>query len=170
MRLNSEQIEDIANRIVRGLVKREYFDVEDADETELLVRQVIADELRVEDRLNDEVRELIDAEFGRFYGMSRDPDLNQVKIRFRVRQIETEALERRQMRVQHAVLVLLADDVEIESLRVVTNRADGTGEVGAEVVITKVDDIRRVEGEDLTLWRQVTRRSSDGGKTWTGPE
>ena len=113
---------------------------------------------------------MIDAEFGRFYGMSRDPDLNQVKIRFRVRQIETEALERRQMRVQHAVLVLLADDVEIESLRVVTNRADGTGEVGAEVVITKVADIRRVEGEDLTLWRQVTRRSSDGGKTWTGPE
>ena len=59
MRLNSEQIEDIANRIVRGLVKREYFDVEDADETELLVRQVISDELRVEDRLNDDVRELM---------------------------------------------------------------------------------------------------------------
>ncbi len=59
MRLNSGQIEDIANRIVRGLVKREYFDVEDADETELLVRQVISDELRVEDKLNDEVRELM---------------------------------------------------------------------------------------------------------------
>ncbi len=59
MRLNSEQIEDIANRIVRGLVKREYFDVEDADETELLVRQVISDELRVEDKLNDEVREVM---------------------------------------------------------------------------------------------------------------
>ncbi len=59
MRLSSGQIEDIANRIVRGLVKREYFDVEDADETELLVRQVISDELRVEDKLNDEVRELM---------------------------------------------------------------------------------------------------------------
>ena len=59
MRLNSGQIEDIANRIVRGLVKRGYFDVEDADETELLVRQVISDELRVEDKLNDEVRELM---------------------------------------------------------------------------------------------------------------
>ena len=59
MRLNSDQIGDIANRIVRGLVKREYFDVEDADETELLVRQVISDELRVEDKLNDEVRELM---------------------------------------------------------------------------------------------------------------
>ena len=59
MRLNSEQIEDIANRIVRGLVKREYFDVEDADETELLVRQVISEELRVEDKLNDEVREVM---------------------------------------------------------------------------------------------------------------
>jgi len=32
----------------------------------------------------DEVRELVDADFGRFYGIKRDPDLNQVQIRFRV--------------------------------------------------------------------------------------
>ncbi|MEE2833669.1 MAG: hypothetical protein VYD18_15025 [Candidatus Latescibacterota bacterium] len=118
----------------------------------------------------DEVRELIDAEFGRFYGMSRDPDLNQVQIRFRVREIEPEALERRQMRVQHAVLMLLADDVEFESLRIVTNRPDGSGEVGAEMVVTEVDDIRRVDGQNLALWRQLTRRSTDGGKTWAGLE
>ena len=46
MRLNSEQIEVIANRIVRGLAKRGFFDLEDADETEGLVQQVITDELR----------------------------------------------------------------------------------------------------------------------------
>ena len=118
----------------------------------------------------DEVRELIDSEFGRFYGMRRDPDLNQVQVRFRVREIEPEALERRQMRVQHAVSSLLAEDVEFETLRVETNRADGTGEVGIELAVTSRSDIDRVEGPDLTLWRQVTRRSSDGGKTWTGPE
>ena len=59
MRLNSGQIEDIANRVVRGLAKHGFFDVENADETEALLRQVIADELRVEDRLNDEVRKLM---------------------------------------------------------------------------------------------------------------
>jgi hypothetical protein len=59
MRLNSGQIEDIANRIVRGLARRGWFDVENADDTETLLRQVIAEELRVEDKLNDEVRELM---------------------------------------------------------------------------------------------------------------
>ena len=74
------------------------------------------------------------------------------------------------MRVQHAVLMLLADDVEFESLRIVTNRPDGSGEVGAEMVVTEVDDIRRVDGQNLALWRQLTRRSTDGGKTWAGLE
>ena len=118
----------------------------------------------------DEVRELIVADYGRFYGMQRDPDLHQVQVRFRVLEIEPEALERRQMRVQHAVLLLLADDVEFDSLRIETNRADGTGEVGVELAVTDIADIRRLEGKDLTSWRQVTRRSADGGKTWTGAE
>ena len=118
----------------------------------------------------DEVRELIDGEFGRFYGMRRDPDLDQVQVRFRVREIEPEALERRQMRVQYAVSGLLAGDVEFETLRVETNRADGTGEVGVELAVTSRGDIDRIDGQDLAQWRQVTRQSSDGGKTWTGPE
>ena len=59
MRLNTEQIEIIANRVVRGLHKHGCFDLEDADETEQLVQGVITDELRVEDRLNDEVRDLM---------------------------------------------------------------------------------------------------------------
>ena len=36
-----------------------FFDVENADETEALLRQVIAEELRVEDRLDEEVRTLM---------------------------------------------------------------------------------------------------------------
>jgi hypothetical protein len=117
----------------------------------------------------DEVRELIDDRFGRFYGIRRDPDLNQVQIRFRVTKIDPEALELRHMRVQHAVLALLAEDVEFETLRIETNRADGTGEVGIEQSVTSVADIRRLEGKDPVQWRQITRRSSDGGKNWVGP-
>lgn len=59
MRLSKEQIEIIANRIVRGLSKRGYFDLDDADEIEAMVQDVITEELRVEDKLNDEVRELM---------------------------------------------------------------------------------------------------------------
>ena len=115
----------------------------------------------------DDVRELIEESFGRFYGMRLDPDLEQVQVRFRVRDLEREALERRQMRVQHAVWELLREDVEFESLRVETNRPDGSGEVGVEQASTEVADIRRIEGKDFRLWRSTTRRSSDGGETWT---
>ena len=59
MRLSSEQIEILANRIDRGLAKRGYFDVDDADEIELMVQDVMTEELRVEDKLNDEVRDLM---------------------------------------------------------------------------------------------------------------
>lgn len=59
MRLSNEQIEIIANRIVRGLSKRGYFDFDDPDEIEAMVQEVITEELRVEDKLNDEVRELM---------------------------------------------------------------------------------------------------------------
>jgi hypothetical protein len=59
MRLRTEQIAIIANRIVRGLAKRGFFDVDDADEIERMVQDVITEELRVEDKLNDEVRELM---------------------------------------------------------------------------------------------------------------
>lgn len=115
----------------------------------------------------DEIRELIDERYGLFYGLRRDGDLNQLLVRLRVRDLEREALERRQMRLQHEVLQILAGEVEFESLRVESNRPDGTGEVGVEVAVTSAADIRRVDGHDLALWRQTTRRSADGGKTWT---
>jgi hypothetical protein len=117
-----------------------------------------------------EVRDLIDDRYGSFYGMRIDPDLNQVQVRFRVRDIEPEALARRHMRVQHAVFELLSGEVEFESLRIETNRADGSGEVGVELSTTSADGVERVGGEDFKLWSQITRRSSDGGATWTEPE
>lgn len=114
----------------------------------------------------DEVRELIDADFGRFYGMRRDPDLEQLQIRFRVTAIDSGALERRHMRVQHRVLELLAGDVAFHSIRTETNRADGSGEVGVVQWVTSVEDIGRFEGKDISQWRHVSRRSADGGKSW----
>lgn len=118
----------------------------------------------------EEVRQLIEERYGRFYGLRRDPDLDQVQVRFRVRDLEPDAFERRQMHVQFDVLRILEGDVDFESLRVESNRADGTGQVGAEVAVTAAADIRRAAGDDLALWRQTTRRSTDGGKTWTqGP-
>lgn len=60
MRLTDEQVQIIANRIVRGLAKAGYLLIEEEpDELESMVIHVISDELRVEDRLNDEVRELM---------------------------------------------------------------------------------------------------------------
>ena len=46
-------------------------------------------------------------------------------------------------------------------------RPDGSGEVGVEQAVAEVADIRRIKGRDFRLWRQTTRRSSDGGETWT---
>jgi len=59
MRLRYVQIEIIANRTVRGLAKRGMFAVEESDEIEKVVANVIAEDLRVEDDLNEEVRELM---------------------------------------------------------------------------------------------------------------
>jgi len=59
MRLRYEHIEMIANRVVRGLAKRDMLEVEEPDEIEQVVANVIAEDLRVEDDLNEEVRELM---------------------------------------------------------------------------------------------------------------
>ena len=78
------------------------------------------------------------------------------------------------MRVQHAVWELLREDVEFESLRVETNRPDGSGEVGVEQAVAEVADIRRVKGEDFRLWRQhhpaLLRRRRDLDRLETDPQ
>lgn len=59
MRLTQEQIEVISFRVVHDLQKKGLISVDDAQDVELRLQQVITDELMVEDRLNDEVREIM---------------------------------------------------------------------------------------------------------------
>lgn len=108
---------------------------------------------------------IVDPEFGDFYGISLDPDLGELVIRFKVTGISREALEVRQMRVQREVVrALEGEDLEFESVRIETNRPDGSGEVGVEVAVTERAGIDA--GDDVAKWKARTRISSDGGKTW----
>ena len=59
MRLTYEQIEIISNRIVRGMAKAGLLDVEELNEVEDHIQHVIVDDLKVEDSLNEEVREIM---------------------------------------------------------------------------------------------------------------
>ncbi len=59
MRLSQEQIEVIALRVIQDLRQTGLLVVEDVDDAEARVRSVITEELLVEDRLNDEVREIM---------------------------------------------------------------------------------------------------------------
>lgn len=59
MRLQSDEIEYIARKIVKTLVAEERLVVDDEAATVAGIAKVIADELMVEDRLNEEVREIL---------------------------------------------------------------------------------------------------------------
>ncbi len=59
MRMTQEQIDVIAFRVVRDLGKLGLIRVENAAETEGRMSGIVVDELMVEDRLNDEVREIM---------------------------------------------------------------------------------------------------------------
>ena len=108
---------------------------------------------------------IVDPEFGDFYGISLDGDLGELVIRFKVTGISREALEVRQMRVQREVVrALEGEDLEFKSVRIETNRPDGSGEVGVEVAVTERAGIDA--GDDVAKWKARTRISSDGGKTW----
>lgn len=57
MRLSENEIEFIARKVVKTLVKEERLEVDDEAGVVEGIAAVITDEMRVEDRLNDEVRE-----------------------------------------------------------------------------------------------------------------
>jgi hypothetical protein len=59
MRLQSDEIEYIARKIVKTLLAEERIAVDDEAATVAGIAKVIADELMVEDRLNEEVREIL---------------------------------------------------------------------------------------------------------------
>ena len=110
---------------------------------------------------------IVDPEFGDFYGIGLDRDLGELVIRFKVTGISREALEVRQMRVQRKVVrELEGEDLEFRSVRIETNRPDGSGEVGVEVAVTKREDIAAAADDDVAGWKSRSRISTDGGKTW----
>ncbi len=59
MRMTQDQIDVIAFRVVRDLNKLGLIGVADAAETESRMSGIIVDELMTEDRLNDEVRDIM---------------------------------------------------------------------------------------------------------------
>ena len=59
MRLNSDEIQFISRKIVKTLVAEGKLEVDDATRVMESLARVIADELVVEDRLNEEVREVL---------------------------------------------------------------------------------------------------------------
>ena len=59
MRLTRDQVEAISQRIVRGLVKDEVISVERPEAVVDLLAGVFLADLEAEDRLNDEVHELL---------------------------------------------------------------------------------------------------------------
>lgn len=113
-----------------------------------------------------QVKGLINERYGAFYSVSYDRDLKELAVRFKVRDLSREALEVRQRGVQADLVQLLADELGFESVRVETNRPDGSGPVGAEIAITPVGHIGDPEGQTAAEWRAHTRRSSDGGESW----
>ena len=60
MKLRRQQVEVIAARIIDDLIKRESIAAENEDKAKALVKRVIIDDFMVEDKLNDEVRELLE--------------------------------------------------------------------------------------------------------------
>jgi hypothetical protein len=59
MRLSPDEIEFISRKIVKTLVSEEKLEVDDPARVIADIVRVITDELRVEDRLNEEVREVL---------------------------------------------------------------------------------------------------------------
>jgi hypothetical protein len=59
MRLRPEQVEIMAHEVVRRLEKGSSADFSDRDGTVERVTRVLSDDLQVEDRLNEEVREIL---------------------------------------------------------------------------------------------------------------
>ena len=59
MRLTRDQVEQISQRIIRGLLKDEMIVADDPQRAIDVLAQAFADDLEAEDRLNEEVRELL---------------------------------------------------------------------------------------------------------------
>lgn len=122
--------------------------------------------------LQDELprlKELVNDKYGRFYGIDLDEDLGRLRLRFRVRDIDREVLERRMLAVQRGAVDILDGAVDFDEVRIETNRPDGSGEVGLYIAATSAVDLARY-GDEFANWRAQTRFSTDGGETWEEAE
>ena len=115
------------------------------------------------------IKELVNDRYGVFYGVGLDEDIGRLWLRFRVRDIEREAWERRAFAVQRGAAELLQGRVEFSEIRIETNRPDGSGEVGQYIAATAAAGLASA-GDDWEAWRQHTRFSTDGGETWEEAE
>lgn len=111
-------------------------------------------------------KRLINESFGTFYGLNIDADLNVLRVRLRVGDIGAEKLSRRQLAVQKQVWDLVRDEIDVAAVRVETNRADGSGAVGAVMAECKVEALKTIKADEIEKWRKEARFSHDGGKTW----
>ena len=59
MRLSADEIQYISRKIVKTLVAEEKLEVDSETRVEESIAKVIIEELQIEDRLNDEVREVL---------------------------------------------------------------------------------------------------------------
>ena len=125
-----------------------------------------APQLPLQDNL-PRIKRFVNEKHGVFYGVDLDEDLQRLTVRFRVRAIEREVLERRQMAVQLELLQILEGEVEFDSIRIETNRTDGSGQVGSEIAETSVEEVRRYADGAAAEWKDHTRISTDGGETWS---
>ena len=135
---------------------------EEGEESEAAVE---APSLPLQDNL-PRIKHFIDETYGVFYGVNLDEIAARLVVRFRVRNIDREGLECRQMAVQYEVLEILEGEVEFEAIRIENNRPDGSGQVGTEIAETRVEDIRQYAREAAVEWKAHTRISTDGGETW----
>lgn len=121
-----------------------------------------------------QVRELVNESFGVFYSIDHDKELLQLIVRFRLGEaVSRDVLERRQAVLQALLFDLFEDGVEFNSISVETNRPDGSGQVGIEVVVTEVADflevdrVADIEDDQLRQWKERSRISTDAGATWS---
>jgi hypothetical protein len=113
------------------------------------------------------IRRLVEERQGSFYSITLDADLQRLTLRLRVRNLEPEALHGQQMRLQRELLAMLGDEVEFSSIRVESNRPDGSGTVGLEIAETRIQELERTAGADVEAWQAASRISHDGGQTWS---
>ena len=112
------------------------------------------------------IKRLINDTYGVFYGIHLDKIARRLVLRYRVRGIDREGLQHRQMAVQHEILEMLQGKLDFASVRIENNRPEGSGQVGIEIAETRVEDIQRYARGEIGDWQANTRISSDGGKTW----